>query len=92
MYLLTELVGETLERAATAVGVDGQTGVEVSMRGVEVDRRREEIKALVSTVERNDVDVATETEMVQYFNDVLNLGEEVAMRRLAGKMGGKPLP
>jgi hypothetical protein len=92
MYLLTELVGQTLERAATAAGVEGQTGAEASMRSVEVDRRREEIKALVSTVERNIVDVATETEMVQYFNDVLNLGEEVAMRRLGLKVQGKPLP
>jgi hypothetical protein len=92
MYLLTELVGETLERAATAAGVEGQTGAEVSMRNVELDSRREEIKALVTAVERNAVEVATETEMVQYFNDVLNLGEEVAMRRLAGKVGGKPVP
>jgi hypothetical protein len=92
MYLLTELVGETVERAATAAGVEGQTGAEVSMRNVELDSRREEIKALMTAVERDAVDVATETEMVQYFNDVLNLGEEVAMRRLGGKVGGKPLP
>ena len=92
MYLLTELVGQTLERAATMAGVEGQTSAEVSMRGVEVDHRREEIKALVSSVDRNVADMATETEMVRYFDDVLNLGEEVAMRRLAGKVQGKPLP
>jgi hypothetical protein len=30
--------------------------------------------------------------MVQYFDDVLNLGEDVAMRRLVGKVQGHPLP
>jgi len=92
MYLLTELVGETLERTATATGVEGQTGAEANMRAIELDRRREAIKALVSSVERNAADIATEAEMVQYFNDVLNLGEDVAMRRLVGKVQGNPLP
>jgi hypothetical protein len=90
MYLLTELVGETLERTVTATGVEGQTGAEANMRAIELDRRRDEIKSLVSTIERNVVDVATETEMIQYFDDVLNLGEEVAMRQLAAKVQGKP--
>jgi hypothetical protein len=92
MYLLTELVGETLERAATSTGVEGQTSAEANMRAIELDRRRDTIKALVSSVERNAVDIATEGEMVQYFDDVLNLGEDVAMRRLAGKIQGNPLP
>jgi hypothetical protein len=92
MYLLTELVGETLERAATAAGVEGQTSAEISLRGVELDRRREEIKALVSTIESGVVDMATEAEMVQYFDNVVNLGEEVAMHRLAAKVQGKPAP
>ena len=61
-------------------------------RAIELDRRRDEIKTLVSTVQRDIVDVATETEMIQYFDDVLNLGEEVAMRHLAAKVQGKPLP
>ena len=92
MYLLTELVGQSLERAVTTTGVEGQTGAEANMRAIELDHRRDEIKTLVSTVERNVVDMATEVEMVHYFDDVLNLGEEVAMRRLAGKVQGKPLP
>ena len=92
MYLLTELVGQTLERAATATGVEGKTGAEANLRAIELDHRREEIKALVSSVERNAADIASEAEMVQYFDDVLNLGEDVAMRRLVGKVQGHPLP
>ena len=91
-YLVTELVGQTLERAAIGAGGAGQTNAEVSLRSVELDRRRDEIKALVSAVERNVVDVATESEMVQYFNDVLSLGEELAMRRLAETVQRRPLP
>ncbi len=91
-YLVTELVGQTLERAAIGAGEAGQTNAEVSLRSVELDRRRDEIKALLSAVERNVVDVATESEMVQYFNDVLSLGEELAMRRLAETVQRRPLP
>lgn len=92
-YLVTELVGQTLERAAIGAGAAGQTSAEVSVRSVELDRRRDEIKALLSAVERNVVDVATESEMVQYFNDVLSLGEESAMHRLAETVqGGHPSP
>ena len=68
------------------------TSGEVSLRSVELDRRRDDIKALLSAVERNIVDVATESEMVQYFNDVLSLGEELAMRRLAATVQHRPLP
>lgn len=92
MYLLTELVGETLEHAVMATGVGGQTGAEANARAIALDRRREEIKALVSSVDRDTADVATEAEMVRYFDDVLNLGEDVAMRRLVGKVQGHPLP
>lgn len=92
MYLLTELVGETLERSVMATDVGGQTGAEANARAIALDRRREEIKALVASVERNAADVATEAEMVRYFDDVLNLGEDVAMRRLVGKVQGNPLP
>ena len=92
MFLLTELVGQTMERAVTATGVGGQTRAEANLRALELDRRREEIKALVSSVERNAADIATEAEMVRYFDDVLNLGEDVAMRRLVGKVQGNPLP
>ena len=92
LYLLTELVGQTLERAAMKADVEEQAGAEVSLRAGELDHRREEIKALVSTVERKVVDLATETEMVRYFDDVLSRGEDVAMHRLAATVQGRPLP
>jgi hypothetical protein len=93
IYLVTELVGQTLERAVMKVGVEGQSGSEASFRNVELDRRRDEIKGLLSAVGNNIVDIATEPEMVQYFDNVLSLGEEIAMRRLAETVqGGHPSP
>jgi hypothetical protein len=92
-YLVTELVGQTLERAVMKAGMEGQTGPEVSFRNVELDRRRDDIRVLLSMVEQTAVDVATESEMIQYFDDVLSLGEEIAMRRLAETVqGGHPPP
>jgi hypothetical protein len=93
VYLVTELVGETLEGAASKVGQDGQSSAEASLRAVELDRRRDEIRSMLSAVERNVVDIATEAEMVQYFNNVLSVGEESAMRRLAEMVqSGHPSP
>lgn len=92
VYLVTELVGQTLERAVIGAGVAGQSGAELSLRSVELDRRRDEIRGLLSAVERNVVDIATEAEMVQYFNNVLSLGEESAMRRLAEAVQGHSQP
>jgi hypothetical protein len=93
IYLVTELVGQTLERAVMKVGVEGQTGSEASFRNVELDRRRDDIRVLLSMVEQTAVDVATESEMVQYFDNVLSLGEEIAMRRLVETVqGGHPSP
>lgn len=92
VYLVTELVGQTLERAVIGAGVAGQTGAELSLRSVELDRRRDEIRSLLATMEREVVDVATEAEMVQYFNNVLSQGEETAMRRLAEAVPGHSQP
>jgi hypothetical protein len=100
VYLVTELVGQSLERAAIQVGVQEQTNpapngtsAEVSLRMVELERRRDEIKSLLSAVGVNVVDVATEAEMVEYFDNVLALGEELAMKRLAETVrGGRPSP
>ena len=88
-FLLTELVGQTLERGVMASRPDAATSPEVSFRIVEMDKRRDELKALLADVERNAVEMATESEMVQYFDDVLSIGEEAAMKRLAESVRGK---
>jgi hypothetical protein len=82
-FLLTELVGETLERTLMALRDDADRSVEVRVRSEEIDQRRDELKQLLGEVERNTIDYATEKQMVEYFNDVLSLGEEDAMKRLA---------
>jgi len=100
VYLVTELVGQSLERAAIQAGAEDQTNsvprgtsAEVSLRMVELGRRRDEIKSLVSAVGVNVVDMATEAEMVEYFDNVLALGEELAMKRLADAVqGSHPSP
>jgi hypothetical protein len=93
IYLVTELVGQSLERAAIQVGVEGQTDAEVALRTVELERRRDEIKGLLAGVGDKIVDLATEPEMIEYFDDVLALGEELAMHHLADAVqGGHPSP
>jgi hypothetical protein len=88
-FLLTELVGQTLERSALASKEDADTSADVRFRVVEMDKRREEIKTLLADVEHNAVEMATEQEMVQYFDNVLSMGEEAAMKRLAETVRGK---
>ena len=83
LFLLWEFVGQTIERALMARRPDADTSVEVRYRGAELDNRREELKNLLADVERNTVDFATEAEMVRYFDDVLGIGEEAAMKKLA---------
>jgi hypothetical protein len=82
-YLLIELAGQTLERTVLALRADVETSPEVRFRAMELETRREELKTLLTHVERNAVDYATENEMVRYFDEVLNAGEETAMRHLA---------
>ncbi|HTS19805.1 MAG TPA: hypothetical protein VMP11_19670 [Verrucomicrobiae bacterium] len=94
-YLVTELVGQSLERALIQASEDEQTdsthsgtGADESFRLVQLERRRDEIKSLLSSVSANIVDLATEAEMIEYFNNVLALGEELAMKRLADTVQG----
>lgn len=89
-FLLTELVGQTLERAVLVVRADAEQSPEVRVRSMELDMRREELKALLADVERNTVDLATEAEMVQYFDTLLATGEEHAMKRLAETVRRQP--
>src|SRR5208282_562579 len=41
MYLVSELVGQTLERAASGAGQDEQSSAEASSRAMELDQRRD---------------------------------------------------
>ena len=81
-FLLTELVGQTLERAALAA-IPGTGEEESAKRLEELDARREALKQLVSAMEKRIVDFATESEMVRYYDNVLAIGEEAAMKKLA---------
>lgn len=83
-FFLDELVGQTIERTLLALREDADRSVEVRVRSAEIDKRRDELKQLLTDMERNTVDYATEKQMVQYFDEVMSLGEEDAMRNLAG--------
>ena len=86
-FLLTELVGQSLERAALAA--QPNAGDEpTENRLAEIDARRGELKQLVAVAEHRTADFATEREMVEYFDNVLAVGEESAMRRLAVSVRG----
>jgi hypothetical protein len=89
-FLLDELVGQSLERTLLANRKDADTSPQVRFRVLEMDERRAAIKQLLADMERNTVDLATETQMVHYFDDVLTIGEEPAMHRLADAVRGKP--
>lgn len=88
-FLLVEMVGQTLERGVLASRPDADRSSEVRVRNAEIEQRREELRQLLADVEHNAVDFATETEMVRYFDDVLAVGEENAMHRLADSVRGK---
>ena len=88
-FLLTELVGESLEQTAMS-NESGPSRPETRFRAVELDRRRTEIKELIAGVERNAVEFATEEEMVRYFDELLLYGEQEAMLRLLHAVGKTP--
>jgi hypothetical protein len=89
-FLLTELIGQTLEGNLLAARPDAATSPEVRARNVEITERREDLKELLADVQRNAVDFATEAEMVQYFDTVLSDGEEAAMKWLLHTVRSKP--
>ena len=88
-FLLTELVGQTLEHATLAAQPKADEK-EIETRLEEIDTRRDELKQLVAVTERRTADFATGSEMVKYFDDVLAIGEEAAMKRLAETVRVKP--
>jgi len=89
-FLLTELVGQTLERA-TFTRTPHTDQEETAKRLEAIDDRREELKQLVSDTARRTADFAIESEMVEYYDNVLTIGEEAAMHRLTVAVRGHPL-
>jgi hypothetical protein len=81
-FLLYEFIGQSLETALAQARPDRAGSAEARLRAIEIENRREELKTLLAEVERNAIDIATEAEMIRYFDDVLVLGEEMALRRL----------
>jgi len=79
-FLVNELVGQTIERTLFA----SRTDDEALVRKDSIAARREQIRQQLVDMERNVVEFASESQMVKYFDDVLALGEEEAMRKLAG--------
>ncbi|HUJ71370.1 MAG TPA: hypothetical protein VLZ30_03945 [Verrucomicrobiae bacterium] len=93
VYLATEMVGQSLELAAVAAGAPDPTRNAAKPRSAVLFQRRNEIQALLSSMERSVVDLATEPELIHYFDNVLALGEEAAIRRLSQRTrGGQTFP
>ncbi|MGD0016769.1 MAG: hypothetical protein ABSC38_04545 [Verrucomicrobiia bacterium] len=90
-YLITELVGQSLEKALLTAQTDASTNTEVTTARLEqLVARRTQMKQLVTDLGRTIVDNATEPEMVQYYDDALNFGEEEGMKRLAMTVRKRP--
>ncbi len=86
-FLLYEFIGQSLETALMQSKPLAGTGAEARLRSIELESRRDDLKALLARVEQNVIDIATEQEMVRYFDDVLTFGEENALRRLLTAAG-----
>jgi len=81
-FLLDEFVGQTIEGALLSLRPDASTSVTVRYRFMEMEDRRQALQDLLAQVEHGTVDFTTEAQMVQYFDNVLNEGEETAMKDL----------
>ncbi len=88
--LLWELVGQRIEIALLTLRRLKDTSGAPEQRAEELGDRREELMQLVADIERDVIPLATEAQMVQYFDDVLDKGEETAMKRLAEAVRDKP--
>lgn len=90
-FLITELVGQSLEKTLLMAQTATSTNTEATaVRLEQLTARRNQIKQLVADTGRFVVDNATEREMVQYYDDALNFGEEEAMKRLATTVRKNP--
>ena len=90
-FLITELVGQSLEKALLTARTAVSTNTEAATARVEqMTARRNQIRQLVADTGRFVVDNATEVQMVQYYDDVLTLSEEEAMNRLAKTVQKSP--
>ena len=89
-FVLSELIGQTIERTLIMMRPDADDNTAVRYRGEQLDKRRDQLTAFVRDVERNTVDFATEAQMVQYFDDVLDKGEQAAMKKLAEAVRSRP--
>lgn len=81
-FLVTELLGQSVERNVLASRPDAMTNDVVQARVERLERRRDELTELTGTIGREVVEFAGESEMIHYFDDMLTLGEEEAMWRL----------
>jgi hypothetical protein len=71
-FMLTELAGQSLENRL------GPTAERVA----DLKERREQLIELTRSVGRHVVPLAREAELVRYYDEMLALGEEQALRRL----------
>ena len=81
-FLVNELVGQTLERTLFALQTDFDLQTVIQSRKEAIAVRREQVKQQLADMEHNVIEVATESQMVQYYDNVLALGEEEAMHKL----------
>ena len=81
-FLVNELVGQTLERTLYALHTDLEMQTVVQSRKEAIAVRREELKGLLVDMERNIVEAASESQLVQYYDNILAFGEEEAMHKL----------
>ena len=88
VFIVTELVGQHVESATTTARADADPQLAQHME--QLQERRQDLQQLVADMQRDIIDLATESEMVQYFDNVLGLGEESAMKKLAAAVRHGP--
>jgi hypothetical protein len=79
MFILTEFVGQSIEQQLISADRNDETIERVHA----LQHRRRNLTELATHVGQHAVDIATESQMIRYFDDMLAIGEETAMQRLA---------